>query len=223
MRFLLSVDLGQVADYTAITITERVHTFKEIRSNLTPDILVSKYHVRHIERMQKPYTEVVERVKSLQKTPALKGENILLVDATGVGRAVVDLMRNEQMRPIAITITGGQQIIHRPDGYTVPKAELVTALQIVFQARRINFVDNDAAWKDYGVPSLAVVKDELKNFRAKVTKTAHAQFEAVTGEHDDIVLSLSQALWYGEKFPVGMNLQKQAQQYDSYNPLARDK
>jgi hypothetical protein len=173
--------------------------------------------------MQKPYPDVVERVKSLQKTPELNGENILLVDATGVGRAVVDLMRKEQMKPKAITITGGQQIVHRPDGYTVPKAELATALQIVFQSRRINFVDNDAAWKDYGIPSLAIVKDELKNFRAKVTKNAHAQFEALAGEHDDIVLSLSQAIWYGEKFPVTKNLPGSKQQYDSFNPIARQK
>ncbi len=71
---VIGADLGQAQDPTALAVAE-VHT---------PEI-----HVRHLERLPlgTPYPKVVERIADLvDKLPGA----VLVVDATGVGRAVLD-------------------------------------------------------------------------------------------------------------------------------------
>ena len=52
------------------------------------------YALRHLERfpLGTPYPEVVEVVRELLKTPPLPGA-LVAVDQTGVGRAVVEMLR----------------------------------------------------------------------------------------------------------------------------------
>ena len=79
-RFVLGVDLGQTNDYTALVILER---------------LESQHHVRHAERLPlgTTYPRQVERVAALVGSPQLARDVLVAVDGTGVGRAVVDLLR----------------------------------------------------------------------------------------------------------------------------------
>ena len=87
---IVGVDLGQAQDPTAIAVAE-THN---------PDI-----HVRHLERLPlgTPYPQVIERISALvEKLPGAS----LVVDATGVGRAVLDHMAD--LDPVPVTITGGR-------------------------------------------------------------------------------------------------------------------
>jgi hypothetical protein len=103
-----------------------------------------EYRVRHLERLPlgTPYTEVVDRIVELVK--ALGGNPVLAVDATGVGRPVIDMLwktLGEELEGTdiyidhcAVTITGGDSVTRNPDGgLKVPKRDLITATLVLLQ------------------------------------------------------------------------------------------
>lgn len=223
MRYYLSVDLGEVNDYTAISVLEQVYEWKvkdpmfrdpaDVKNNK----LLSRYHVVWIERMRQSYPDVQDRIKTLIESNELKFETELIVDATGVGRAVIDNMRRKKLNPIAITITGGNQVTRTDEGYNVPKRDLSAALQFVFQSQRIKFADFPET-DVYQTPSKEVIIRELQSFTVRINRHAHDQYEAAAGVHDDIVLSLAMGLWYAEKQRVDMVFPKEKQKYDAWSP-----
>jgi hypothetical protein len=198
-RFLLSLDIGQMADYTAISVVENVYREKQKRA-LPGTVLwveedqtyAKEYHLLHLERLQQTYPQVIERTKQIMDNPKLQGETELVIDATGVGRPIVDYLRREKLKPIPITITAGFQTTNVDGEFHVPKTELVTALQIIFQSGRLKIA------KDIDIAQLLV--KELHNFRQKVSQRGRATFEAAReSEHDDLVISLAMAIWYSER------------------------
>ena len=104
MDFTLGLDLGQVAEHSPLCAVERsVATQKNLREPIPPP----KYAVRHLHRwpLGTPYPEIVAAVKRLVATPEL-AEAQLVVDATGVGRAVIDLVQRAgaQMAGLAVLL-----------------------------------------------------------------------------------------------------------------------
>ena len=64
----------------------------------------------HIERLRlgTTYPDVVAYVGTLLNgLPARPRPPALVVDATGVGKPVVDMLRAARLRPVAVTVTGG--------------------------------------------------------------------------------------------------------------------
>src|SRR5207237_1061381 len=82
--YILGLDLGQTTDYSALVILER------------PAVCTDKptYALPHLRRwpLGTPYTQIVSDIAALVRTPPLVGSPVV-VDQTGVGRPVVDLMR----------------------------------------------------------------------------------------------------------------------------------
>ena len=68
--------------------------------------------LRYLERVPlgTPYPEVVERVAQVTRSAELAGRCHLVVDATGVGRPVVDLLRRARLGCVVmpVMITGGE-------------------------------------------------------------------------------------------------------------------
>lgn len=178
--FYLGLDLGQAQDYTALAVLEKQE---------------KEYHVRHLERpkLGTPYPAIVEQVQNLLKSDQLWGRTALVVDKTGVGAPVVDMFRKAGLRPVAITITGGNSVSKDGDGYHVPKRDLVSTLQVLFQAGRLKVAAE--------LPEARLLVEELLNFKVKINvKTAHDSYEAWReGIHDDLVLAVALACWYGER------------------------
>ena len=182
--FILGLDLGQSKDYTAIGVLER-HT-----SSWQPTV----YHLRHLERPQlgTTYPAIVQRVAWLLAVAPLAGCTALVVDATGVGAPVVDLLRDAQLSPIALTITAGDASMTHGPAWRVPKRELVSNLQVLFQAGRLKIAE--------GIPEAQVLVRELLAFRAKVSAAGADTYEAWReGDHDDLVLAVAMAAYYGEQ------------------------
>jgi len=186
-NFYIGLDLGQAQDYTALTVIERKH--------FNHSLPREQYHVRHLERpkLGTPYPAIVEKVQELMQSPQLLKRTALVVDATGVGAPVVDLFRKAGLRPVAITITGGNTVTAGGGGYHVPKRDLVSTLQVLFQTGRLKVAG--------GLKLAPVLVDELLNFKVKINiKTAHDSYEAWReGIHDDLVLAVALACWYGER------------------------
>jgi hypothetical protein len=117
----------------------------------------------------------------------------LVVDATGVGRPVVDMLRDEGLHPNSIWITGGDSVNEDGNEYRVPKRELASTVQALLQSGRLKFAQN--------LPLREVLVDELQKFRAKIDlDTGEASFEHWRErDTDDVVLSLACALWFAER------------------------
>src|SRR3954447_11456852 len=95
-EFIGGLDLGQASDYTALSIVrldevrdEAGEILKNHRSRTVHD-----FACVHLERypLGTPYPAIVESVKTLMGRPELGPEPRLAIDATGVGRAVVDMV-----------------------------------------------------------------------------------------------------------------------------------
>ena len=221
-HYFVGLDLGQAADYTAIVVAERIGTPPhrpsggsrfydggQLIRGVVPQAPRKAaepfvYHLRHLERprLGTPYPAIVERVKAILDEPTLKGRVQLVVDATGVGKPVVDLLRAAKLGPVAVTITGGDNVSFEAGGYRVPKRDLVGALQVLLQTERFKVAE--------GLTEAAVLVQELLNFKAKISlTTGHDSYEAWrTGTHDDLVLAAALACWWGERWappkePVG--------------------
>jgi len=179
--FLVGLDLGQAADYTALVVIERVEQQKA----------KPHFHVRHIQRFQlgTSYPVVVERVKSIITQKPLEGKAQLVVDATGVGAPVVDLLRQAGLSPVAIMITGGDTVSQEPLVLRVPKRDLVSTLQILLQEGRLKVAES--------LPEASILVKELLAFQVKITASAHDVYGSWReGSHDDVVLAICLAAWY---------------------------
>lgn len=195
MTHVSGLDLGQSADFTAFCVLKRWREKKpgDRKGHLW------HYRIRHIERFDlgTSYTSIAEQLVLRYESKNLKGTD-LAVDKTGVGSAVVDMVKKEfrladtkcNVRPI--TITSGGKVTPDGAGYKVAKKELVSVLQVLLQSRRLTMVS--------GIPNSTVLIKELENFKVKITASANETFESWRErDHDDVVLAVAMACWLGEK------------------------
>jgi hypothetical protein len=202
IKCIVGVDLGQAADFTAISVLDIIPTqYEKQIEDLEPERHLPRtrminvegppltYHIRHLERVPigTSYLDVVARVKEIMSR--LPGGAGLVVDATGVGRPVTDMIIQEGLRPVCITITGGDSVTNEGANFHVPKRDIVGALTIAFQNKRLKIASS--------LPDAKTLVTELLNFKVKINlKTAHDSYEAWReGIHDDLVLSVGMAAW----------------------------
>jgi hypothetical protein len=171
--------LGQAADYTALAVVE-----------WTQDAL----KVRHLQRfpLGTVYPAIVDAVADLMTRLPEYPE--LSVDATGVGRPVVDLLRANGLRLDAVTITGGDSATHDGMDWRIPKRDLVSAVAIALQTGRLKIAS--------GLPDAATLTRELLNFKVTIDpKTAHDSYSSWReSDHDDLVLAVALAVWSADRF-----------------------
>ena len=143
-------------------------------------------HVRHLERLPlgTPYPKVVERIGNLvDKLPGAA----LVVDATGVGRAVLDQMREVVLNPVAVTITGGRYTSSDGLMWRVPKRALLRPLVAATEAGRLKVAK--------GLREAEALQRELQTFQRRITERGNNAFEGA-GEHDDLVIAVALACWW---------------------------
>jgi hypothetical protein len=100
-------------------------------------------------------------------------------------------VKERRLNYIAVTITGlGQKVNrHGKREYSVPKQDLVSALEVPFHKGTLKVAKGLEGW-----PKL---REELLNFRRKQnTRTAHISYEHWReSDHDDLVLAAALACW----------------------------
>jgi hypothetical protein len=189
MSFYVGLDLGQSADHTALAVVEDTST---------------ELHLRHLERypLRTGYNVIADSVARLVRDPLLaklqKRRPELIVDETGVGKAVVDMFRERRLHFRPVTITGGDvaregAIKERGRSYRVPKRDLVGALEVPFHNGTLKVAGDLALW-----PTL---RQELLSFRRKVSlQTGHDSYEHWReSDHDDLVLACALACWWARR------------------------
>lgn len=195
VRHFVGLDLGQAQDYTALAVLERLGVCPATRSAGPRPA----YALRHLQRYQlgTSYLEVVRGVVRLLNTPPID-RGVLVVDQTGVGRPVVDMIAAQLHGRVnglfvPVTITAGHEVtLGDQGGLRVPKKELVGVLQVLLQSRRLRVAR--------GLPDAQILVKELENFRVKITTAGNESFEAWReGQHDDLVLATGLAAFIGER------------------------
>jgi len=182
MAYYLGLDLRQATDPTVAVILESHGEHPE-----------RLYDIRHIEPypLGTSYPDIIKAVRALLERPALQGQCTVVVDQTGVGRAIFDMFVEAELRPIGITITPGK-IWHREEWhqYHVAKELLVGVVKKFLQSERIR-----SSWC---VNHSRLLKKELQSFRVRLTKALNEQYgpDGREGVNDDKVLATAVALWY---------------------------
>lgn len=190
-HFFVGLDLGQSADYSAITVLERTVVVKE---GMKP---VTKFACRHLQRWQlgTPYTTIADDVlEMITREPGFLRGCKLVVDRTGVGAAVVEMIHAKRLpcSIVPVLITGGHTVSCERGVWHVPKKELASVLQVLMQQRRLQIA------KD--LPEAATLVKELKAFKVKITTAGNEQFSAWReSDHDDLVLAVALSAWFGER------------------------
>jgi hypothetical protein len=193
----IGLDLGQARDHTAIAVLERT----EISLGQSPvtfeRIIQTRYSFRHLERLPlgMDYPSMVEHVRTLVQRPELaQSQTTLVVDATGVGRPVVDLLRRASLpcRVVPVTITGGDKETCESIMWHVPKRDLIAGLMVLFQRGEVAICGH--------LPESETLAAELAGMRIKVSLSGHDTYGTWReGEHDDLVLAAALACWRGAR------------------------
>lgn len=221
-RYVIGLDLGQAADFTALAVGQIVVPVTTVMTPETdaivsadgtirlPEVAVTKpverrapfhVHIRLLQRfpLHTPYPRIVDRVADLTERLRGQGAPVLVVDHTGVGRAVVDLFKAAQLKvpmwPVTIATSAMGQAKRDPHSldWTVPKKDLVGVLQTLAHSDRLKVSQS--------LPEARILADELTSFRMKYTAAANVTYEAWReGDHDDLVLAVAMACWAAQRW-----------------------
>lgn len=207
----IGIDIGQKVDPTAICVTEQVWRLPLVEYPGTK--MYEDHHlVRHLERLPlaTPYPQIVERLAQIvqsveQRVLASSLENragwlvpsdyasvSVWVDATGVGKPVVDMLKAAGVKLTGVYFTHGDRRKEETDEDTgefrviLGKAYMVALLQALLQTRRMHFPKHGPTAEE--VKALA---QELLAYEIKVDTNANDRYGAFkVGAHDDLVTAL---------------------------------
>lgn len=196
-KYYVGLDLGQSHDFTALAVVERAEIQGEWDPARFRRRVETSLRLRHIERIPlgTSYPEIVERVAQVMTSDTLRDGSNLIVDGTGVGRPVVDLLRNRGMRCFIrpVLVTSGLRETQQDGYYGVPKRDLILGLQMAVQAGYLKL----ASGLEFGP---ALVK-EMTEMKVRLTPSGTEQFGAWReGTHDDLVFAVALACWGAEKW-----------------------
>jgi hypothetical protein len=160
---ILGADVGQLHDPSAIAV-------------------VSGFAVRWVERLPlgTAYPLVADRIAAVARAA---GDPAIAVDATGVGRAVVDLLRERGFEPIAVTLTGGRQVRRSGSSFSIPRATFLQPLVAAVETGRLKVAP---------CPHAAALVDELAALRQQGTGAIQGRG---AGHHADMATAVALALW----------------------------
>jgi hypothetical protein len=228
--YFLGLDLGRPSDPTALAILKRSPLFPpeggtvQLRDHHGDGVY--RYDCLHLERFEPgtSYPSIVAAVAVRVADPRLRppkpvpvaawGDRqrlrperpdppVLAVDATGVGRAVVDLVLDAAMpaevRPV--TIVAGLDAVQEPwrggrgfvsaISHRVPRIDLASTVQSCLQCGRLKVAP--------ALPLAETLKKELLAFQLK-PPVQHPDGAVTWREspHDDLVLAVALAAWVGD-------------------------
>jgi len=196
----INCDIGRLQDFTVISIVwvkyydRKLVTGGVAETNYDPRDVIPVFEVPFLERFQGPYRQTLQRLEEIYSFPELYlEEREIVLDASGVGDAVLEMGREMNLDITPIVITGGDASRMGDDKYYVPRKELVDALVVAYQSRRIRIApDLDPKLTDQ-------LFTEMNNLQIKRNpETGKESYEAIMdSKHDDMAISLSMGIWRG--------------------------
>ncbi len=195
-HYMVGLDLGQSRDYTAIAIVERSESKGGWDGVAYAWKKVAALRLRYLERMPlgTPYPEIVARVKEVVQHRELADRCTLVVDGTGVGRPVVDLLYDARLGcdVLAATMTCGEVERSSHGYYGVPKRDLIAGLQVLLQQGKFQIAAN----LEHG----PLLVKEMAEMEVRVTAAGREQYGTWReGQHDDLTFAVALACWGAKK------------------------
>jgi hypothetical protein len=192
-RFFVGLDLGQSRDHSALAVVERDEILVGEMDYATYERpRVRRYRMRYVERLAlgTPYQTVVERVRQVVRQRPLMGWCTLVMDATGVGAPVLDLLRatNLGCGIVPVNLTGGELVSQSGSVWNVPKQILISGMLVMLEKKELAL--------SMRVASARVLDKELAGMEALVSRSGNLSFGTWReGEHDDVVMAAALACW----------------------------
>jgi len=191
-RFYVGLDLGQMQDHSALAVVERDEIFVGEMDHATYERpRVRRFRVRYLERLALGtyHPTVVERVRQVVRQRPLMSRCTLVMDATGVGAPVLDLMRVAGLGCgiVPVNLTGGERESQSGGIWDVPKQALISGLLLMLEKKELAL--------SMRVAAALVLDKELAGMEARVSRSGHFTFGAREGEHDDVVMAAALACW----------------------------
>ncbi len=186
----LGLDLGTAQDNAVLCISQRV--WREVERPWDGTEWTGTHHVRMLRQyaLGTPYPSILEDLKIILKDPRLpKAETAVIMDATGVGLPVYQEAVISGIPALGVIITSGNAPTETEIGYNVPKRDLVMAVKIALESRRLRF--------SRGLDHQKALVHQLQRFTIRHTRSQNLTFEAERErDHDDIVMALALNVWY---------------------------
>jgi hypothetical protein len=198
MSLSIGVDLGQVRDKTAIVALSTFDALPEIDEDEESPRRRRPRRQRHFAVLHiatlRPGLAYVEQVRQITAIAELVGDEErphLWVDQTGVGRPIVDMLRDVCPYSVhGVTATSGAEIVRHGRDVSVPKATLIGALEVAMSTGRVHCADDLALAGE--------LRKELAAFAFELSDTGRPTFGG-KGAHDDIVSALALAVFGAER------------------------
>jgi hypothetical protein len=162
------------------TLDEKAKVLRQERQEL--------FHVRHLERLPLGMTyptQIQQMANLLAREPLTSAK--FVVDYTGVGRPVFDMFQRAGLRPHGVLITAGTQTTNEGMIFHVPKHLLISQLEARLHSSELKIAAN--------ISDAGALAEELKDFARAVSASGRVTFNARSGAHDDLVLSVAIALF----------------------------
>jgi hypothetical protein len=196
--YIVGVDLGRDTDPTAIVVAHIVQTpVKTVRVENSATIVYAEAAISrtlaavYAEQipLRTPYDRIAARIKQITTSPHIAMRNDLLLDATGVGTPVVDILRANGVRATGVRITAGTQETVKGQDITVPKVQLVDSVIALLHTQRLSLAA--------GLPHMDLIRKQLSEFQLKRQKSGDVKYEnSLDSIHDDLVIALGLTCWW---------------------------
>jgi hypothetical protein len=209
-KMFLGLDLGQANDPAVLGGLLRIVTPGKFEMATFSCRESSRFDFCQMERfaLGTTYPLIVLRIAEVLelltvRNPACDIE--LLFDATGVGRAVGDLLRELRIwrmprggnrgsvTLVPVTLTSGADVNVKSAGLCVPKSDVIASAVVLFQSGQLRIAD--------GIAGRDILIQELVNFRQFVSARGSRSFsnDGKVAKHDDTVTVLTLCAWGAQR------------------------
>jgi len=179
--YIVSCDLAKSVDYAAVCILRKG---------------APGYLIRSIGRLPRgtDYTRTAEYLRDMTREQALQTKGrppVLVIDGTGVGAVMEDILRAWHLPLVSVKIHGGQNVKLEPGVIRVPKRDLILTLQAAYATGRLKAPGDLPGWG-------SLVR-ELQAFKVTINPRTRRDNYQGDGEHDDLVLSVAMGVFVGDR------------------------
>jgi hypothetical protein len=187
-KYFIGVDLGKRQDYTAIAVVEREKVqvwgkdWITLKSNL--EGVVKRYRLRGLRRLAKG-TRYEEAARVVREVAGKLHPREIVIDATGVGDAVVEMVEKAAGAVTEVVITSGESGRMSNGRYLAPKKDLLERIAVMLEQGELEISGALKLRRE--------LREELLGMRLIRTKEGRTRYEGKP--HDDLVLAAALACW----------------------------
>lgn len=185
-RWIVGIDFAARRDFTAIVAVQETVEPAQAWDNRWRQVLSPpRYAVRLAQRLRRglDYTTIRDHIVSLARNPKLADATIWC-DQTGVGLAVVSMLRERGLVVKGVSITAGERPTQADhDEWRVPKGVLIETLNVALSSGLLRFA--------HDLDDLGALRQQVADFQVELTQSGKITANAVSGSHDDYVIALA--------------------------------